>query len=124
MSIRRTKKYVAAVETAKSLGLTVHRRHSSAEEVYQEIESVYYWDSKAQAWLEHTRIDPKREMDKQLIRIRITAHMTYLNVYAQRIIDHLEADQFHIQEVSKAYPNVRDSDGAGRIYITVRDIEE
>lgn len=122
MSIRRTKKYVAAVETAKSLGLIVYRSHSSAEEVYQEIESVYYWDSRAQAWLEHAQIDPKREMDKHLIRIRITAHMTYLNVYAQRIIDHLE--EFHIQEVSKAYPNVRDSDGAGRIYITVRDIEE
>lgn len=124
MTIKRTAKYVAAVATAKSLGLLVAVKHSSADEVYSEIESSgYYWDSKTQKWHERQKIDPRREMDKSLIRIRVTAHMDYLEAYTGRIVEAVKAEGFMMQEVSKVYPNVRDSDGAGRVYIAIRDDE-
>lgn len=123
MSIKRTAKYLAAVQTARSLGLAVAVKHSSADEVYSELETSFYWDSKTQKWLERQKVDPTREVDKSLIRVRITAHLDYLEIYSRRITQVIEADGFVIQEVSKPYPNVRDSDGAGRIYIAIRDQE-
>lgn len=122
-NIRRTQKYLKAVEVAKSLGLTIWRKAHTADEVYTEIESLYYWDSRQQAWVEHAKVDPAREMDKTLIRVRVTAHMTYLQHYADRVIEGLKEAGFTVQEISKQYPNVRDVDGAGRIYITARDID-
>lgn len=122
MSIKRTAKYLAAVAAARSLGLSVAVKHTTAEQVYGELESSgMYWDSKTGKWLERAKVDPLREMDKELIRVRVTAHLDYLEPYTTRLIDAFKNEGFTVQEVSKPYPNVRDSDGAGRIYIALRD---
>lgn len=122
MTIKRTAKYVAAVAEARKLGLSVTVKHTTAEQVYSELESSgMYWDSKSGKWLERAKVDPLREMDKELIRVRITAHLDYLEPYTTRLVDAMKAEGFIVQEISKPYPNVRDGDGAGRIYIALRD---
>jgi hypothetical protein len=125
MTIKRTTKYKSAVAAAMNLGLSVAVRHTSADQVYTELESSgFYWDSRKGNWIERPKTDPRHEMDKSLIRVRITAHMDYLAIYSERIVETLQADGFTVQEVSKPYPNVRDSDGAGRVYIALVDSEE
>jgi hypothetical protein len=122
MSIKRTAKYVAAVEMAYRLGLALARKHSSADQVYDELQrSGFYWDSKPKAWQQSPEVDPLREMDKSLIRVRVTAHMIVLDDCVNRVLNALKPEGFTVQEVSKAYPNVRDTDGAGRVYIALRN---
>jgi hypothetical protein len=124
MTIKRTAKYVAAVAAAKGLGLLVAVKHESADDVYGELESSgFYWDSRKQEWVERPKTDPRHEMDKSLIRVRITAHMDHLEIYSGRIVECLKTDGLIVQEVSKPYPNVRDTDGAGRVYVALRDEE-
>jgi DNA-binding transcriptional regulator YhcF (GntR family) len=124
MTIKRTAKYLAAVATTRKLGLLVAVKHSTADEVYSELESSgFYWDSHKGQWIENQKTDPLREMDKRLIRVRITAHMDKLDAYTSQLCNALQHGGLTIQEVSKLYPNVRDSDGAGRVYIAVRDEE-
>lgn len=119
MAIKRTAKYVAALAAARELGLAVAMSHDSAEELYTELESLLYWDSRRGEWVERKATDPLREMDRALVRIRVTAHLDSLDEVCQRVLVLLE-QRFDVLEVSRTYPNVRDSDGAGRVYIAVR----
>lgn len=124
MTIKRTAKYLAAVTTARQLGLSVAVRHSSADEVYSQIESSgYYWDSKSGKWQERASVDPLRELDRSLVRVRVSAHLDTLESCATRLMQCLQQSGFTLYEASKIYPNLRDADGGGRIYLTLKDDE-
>lgn len=121
MSIKRTRKYIAAVDAARRI-LGGVPAHATADALYIALEVKAYWDVD-EGWIENPQIDPLREMDKQLIRVRVTAHMSALEDEGRRIVALLAGGEdaaYDFSEMSKPYPNVRDADGAGRLYITFR----
>ncbi len=117
MSIKNTRKYTLAVSAARDLLVGVPA-HKTADELYQQLEAVAYWDVD-DGWVKNPDIDPLKAMDKNLIRVRITAHLDHLEHTARKVIARL-GQGFEFSEASKVYPNVRDADGAGRIYLTFR----
>lgn len=117
MAIKQTRKYTLAMSAARNF-LGSLPPHKTADELYQHLESVAYWDVD-DGWVKNPEIDPLKAMDKKLIRVRITAHLDHLEDTVRKVIARL-GQGFEFSEASKVYSNVRDADGAGRIYLTFR----
>lgn len=118
MTIKRTQKYVAAVRTALKVNLSA-KNHSTADELYQQLEQTHHWDSKQQAWIENPILKPHHEIDKHLVRIRVTAHLQGLEAVTDRVITALNSEGLIVQDASHIYANHRKPDGGGRVYLSV-----
>ena len=121
MAIKQTAKYVAALEMAKSVG--VGKKHKTADQLYEQLEAAgYAWSSPLKKWYLRPIAKPQNEMDKTLVRVRVTAHEEVISQIVDRVTIALEQEGFKVGETSKVYPNTREPvDGGARVYLTVGD---
>ncbi|MCU0463229.1 MAG: hypothetical protein MUF38_01525 [Anaerolineae bacterium] len=114
--IKQTKKYKAACVARQTHGIT--ESHKTADQLYEQLEAYAYWDGSE--WVQRAQLDPMRAMPKDLIRIRVHCHMDQLEDVARIVVARL-GDKFQFSQASRPYPNVRDVDGSGRVYIEFRN---
>jgi hypothetical protein len=121
VTIKRTAKYVAAPEMAYSLGIKL--KHKTADQLYEKLElEGYAWSSPLKKWYLRPVAKPQNEMDKTVVRVRVTAHQDVISEIVGRVTIGLEQEGFKIGETSKVYPNTREPvDGGARVYLTVGD---
>ena len=121
-TIRQTTKYLAAVTAAKKAAC--FGKHTTAEQLYDKLDGAgYWWDSKLSKWVQRESVDPSNEVNREVVRVRITSHMDGINERVNRVIRSLKEVGFEVKETSKLYINNRPADGGARVYVTVEDVE-
>lgn len=114
---RQTKKYVAAVDVAKGLGIGAE----DAESLYQQLNHRnFFWDASEGRWVPGSEPDPATE----LIRLRVWTATSQVADVANTIVRKLNAAGFSLVEKSKPYvcrpPNQLES----RIYLAFREDDQ
>lgn len=122
MAIKQTAKYVAAQEAAKDVG--IKGKYTTAEQLYERLEAAgMAWSSPLKKWYQRPTAKPQDEMDKTVVRVRVTAHEDEITDIVGRITIALEQEGFKIRETSKPYINTRPPvDGGARVYLTCENL--
>lgn len=115
---RKTKKFVAALEKAIELGLSV--QVNNRDSVYNVLmDNGYYWSSDKKNWsVDNTAqsvFEDHRGNPLPHVRVRVTAHHMLAEHYARQVSEALQAFGFNVSSISEGEPNEK---GAGaRVYL-------
>jgi len=105
--MKRTKKFIAAEETALEIGINVD------SDIYKNLEQYnYFWDSNQGEWLQGEEADPPTNF----IKIRVWADGKKLEEDCKKIL-HALASDFILEEISEPYSCSPPKQLESRIYL-------
>jgi hypothetical protein len=123
--MRRTKKYEAALKSARPLKIKTDCEQAT---LYERLEGAgLAWDSKTGVWgqAQSSSVfadDAAGDVASGVIKLRLMAHPANAEAAAERVKRALKAVGIAVTEISKPYPNRR---GAGvRLYLDALDMEQ
>lgn len=114
---KRTRKYVAAIETAEGLGIVAT---DEAEALYQALNAKnFFWDATDGRWVPGSEPEPATD----LIRVRVWAEASKVEDVANSLVRRMNGAGYSLIEKSEPYPCRPPKQLESRIYLTFREEE-